>query len=267
MVKLYCLLICLFLFSTVQANSIETIQLKYRSAESLLPVLEPLLDQNSHLSGTGYLLFLKASEQETNNILQLVRQLDTPLKQLMISVFQGTERELTESSNQFSVIFQKQHHRRPHLDFKFSTRNNHSISRNNPIHQLKILEGYSGYIETGKSIPFFSTQVWQDNYGRRVYQSSTQYRDLLTGFYVLPRLAEDKVSLEISPYNNTLSNNHPDRINTQSMSTTLTGALGQWLEIGGQNTQSSSQGNQTGGHYKTREQQSSHVWVRADIIH
>ena len=124
MVKLYSLLICLFLFSSAQANSIETIQLKHRSADSLLPVLTPLLNESSHLSGTGYLLFLKASKAEYNNILQLVRQLDTPLKQLMISVFQGTERELEESSTQFAVLFQKNHHRRPHLDFKFSTRTN-----------------------------------------------------------------------------------------------------------------------------------------------
>ena len=67
--------------------------------------------------------------------------------------------------------------------------------------------------------------------------SATEYRDAQTGFQVLPRLNGDRVLLEISPQRDTFAspeqNLPPGSVNTQRAATTVSGRLGEWIELGG----------------------------------
>ena len=92
--KALLLLIATLLAAVAQADSIETIQLQNRPAAELIPVIQPMLDAGGSLSGQGFQLFIRTSEQNLAQIRQIVRQLDTAAKQLLISVFQGSERDL-----------------------------------------------------------------------------------------------------------------------------------------------------------------------------
>jgi hypothetical protein len=67
-----------------------------------------------------------------------------------------------------------------------------------------------------------------------------QLQDVTSGFYVVPRLNGDEVTLEIMQ--------HDDRpgqrrgaINTQSAGTVVRGRLGEWVELGGVETSNNSQ--------------------------
>jgi len=69
------------------------------------------------------------------------------------------------------------------------------------------------------------------------FDNAVEYRDVTTGFYVVPRLAGDRVTLEINPQRDTLAN--PDQnlprgsVNIQQAATTVSGRLGEWIEVGG----------------------------------
>ncbi len=63
-------------------------------------------------------------------------------------------------------------------------------------------EGTEGYIETGELIPYFSGVNWIVP-GMTV--GGIEYKDATTGFYVLPRIHADNVTLRISPFKNSQS--------------------------------------------------------------
>jgi hypothetical protein len=57
-------------------------------------------------------------------------------------------------------------------------------------------------------------------------------RDLGTGFVAVPRLAGDRVTLEISPRDDT-PGALPGAVDSTRLVTTLSGRLGDWIELGG----------------------------------
>ncbi len=67
-----------------------------------------------------------------------------------------------------------------------------------------------------------------------------EYRDVGTGFNVLPRVSGDIVTLDINPQHDTSSRRLPGAIDTQRVATTVSGRLGEWMEIAGLNQDRSS---------------------------
>ena len=63
-------------------------------------------------------------------------------------------------------------------------------------------------------------------------------RDLGTGFVAVPRLAGDRVTVEISPRDDT-PGPLPGSVSSQRLVTTVSGRLGEWMELGGSGTEQS----------------------------
>ena len=61
----------------------------------------------------------------------------------------------------------------------------------------------------------------------------SEYVDANTGFYVTPRVSGDRVTLEISTARDRLRNPNTGAISVQHVGTTVSGQLGEWMEIGG----------------------------------
>jgi type II secretory pathway component GspD/PulD (secretin) len=99
MKQLY-LLLCLLtlLASPVQAESINTIQLQNRPAVEIIPIIEPMLGPNDSVTGKDYQLFLRASPETLAQIKEMIGSLDVAAKLLLISVFQGDDRDLRSLS-------------------------------------------------------------------------------------------------------------------------------------------------------------------------
>lgn len=98
------------------------------------------------------------------------------------------------------------------------------------------MEGREAYVRVGQSVPVRERQVQRTIVGGQVVErvvDGTQYRDVTTGFYVLPRLSGDRVTLDISPQRESLSTQIPGGVNVQRVVTTVFGRLGEWMEIGG----------------------------------
>jgi hypothetical protein len=64
-----------------------------------------------------------------------------------------------------------------------------------------------------------------------VSESLVQY-DLGTGFIAVPQLNGERVTIAISPRDDTLGR-QSGTINSQQLVTTVSGRLGEWLELGG----------------------------------
>ena len=283
MKRLFKLLGPVLLVSTVQADSISTIQLQNRPAEEVIPIVKPMLEADDAITGQGFKIFLRSSPETLARVRDMIDVLDTPAKILQVSVFQGSDRDLGELGISAKIRIESGDasvdigNGRDNNDdaggsITYSTTNGsasiNSIStqkslRDGPIHQVRVTEGTEAYIETGEQIPYFYSAA---RIGPRGIAGGIEYKDAITGFYVLPRIRGDNVILEVSPFKSSQSNTGGDNIDTHSAGTTITGRVGEWLLIGGVTEQLERTQSATGTTVATHGGDNTGIWVRADLV-
>ena len=279
--QLYSLLcLALLLLSTAQADSLTVIQLHNRPAEEIMPIVKPMLAAGEVLTGQGFKLFLRASRETLEQVEAMIDVLDAAAKMLQISVTQGSRQDLEalridanlqiEGGNSSVDIGSRSDNSAGNINY-----NSGNVSggvdasgtrvrrHNKPVHRLRVSEGREGYIETGEQIPYL-TGVSRIMPGTTV--GSSEYKNVTTGFYVLARIHGDSVTLQISPFKNSLSNTNAGSINTQSANTVISGRIGEWLEIGGVSEESSGSQSGIGSYGSSQGRKTDHIWIRADLV-
>lgn len=271
------------LASAVHADSMTTIQLQSRSAEEVIPIVTPMLGSDDVITGQGYNIFLRSSPQTLARVRSMIEALDIPARVLQVSVFQGSSRDVStlgisgtlqvERGNASVDIGSKSGNADDAGgNVTFSTDNaSGSVSgistrsrlSGSPVHQVRVTEGNEAYIETGEQIPYFFG-------GSRVHHrggvAGVEFRNVTTGFYVLPRIHGENVTLQVSPFSNSRTSASGLNIETQSANTTITGRIGEWLLIGGATEQIKRVDRSTGSRVATQGGTSSSIWIRADLI-
>jgi type II secretory pathway component GspD/PulD (secretin) len=262
------------------ADSITTIQLRNRPAEDVIPIIKPMLGPADSIAGQGFNIFLRSSPETLAQVKQMIGQIDVAAKMLMISVFQGSDRDLRalgvsgnveiNSGNGNLSIGSNRNSGGGSVSYNsrnasggvntFSTRGR---LEDNPIHKLRVMEGSEGFIETGEQIPYFSGPRWL---GPGALAGSVGYKDVTTGFYVLPRVNGDQVYMQVSPFKQSQSKARGGDINTQRASTTLSGRLGEWLPIGGVTEQTQRTQSSIGSYGSTQSRNNESIWIKADIV-
>jgi hypothetical protein len=279
MKRLYPLLgLALLLSWAVHANSITTIQLMNRPAEEVIPIIKPMLGAGDAITGQGFKLFLRSSAQTLEEVRDIIDALDVAARTLQISVFQGSEQSLEamqvngkiqiENDNVSVNVGTRESDAAGNIDYSngnvnggISASSTRKSQQNGPVHQLRVAEGTEGFIQTGKQIPYFTSAGWY-----RPATATVEYKEVTTGFYVLPRIRGENVTLQLSPFKNSLSANHDGSINTQQANTTISGPIGAWLEIGG--TTEQFKHSQSGILSRSSAEGSSEekIWIKADLI-
>ncbi|HFD79250.1 MAG TPA: hypothetical protein ENK05_02500 [Gammaproteobacteria bacterium] len=268
--------------TTARADGIHTVQLKHRPADEVVPVIQPMLRPGDSISGRGFQLFIRTDEATFRQVEAMIASLDRPAKMLLISVFQGNERDLRAlgvagqvkvDTGKADISIGNTANGRRGGSMELSTRNASAGAStlstrgrlaDNPIHQLRVSDGTEGYIETGESLPYFSGAYWPGARGAVV--GGIDYKDVTTGFYVLPRLHGDQVTFDVSPHKQARSQARGGDIKIQSASTRVTGRLGQWLPIGGTTEQIRSKNADVGSRISTQGRNNEMIWIRADLV-
>jgi type II secretory pathway component GspD/PulD (secretin) len=253
-----------------RAQELQIIDLNYRLAQDLIPILEPLVEPGGVLTGTDDVLFVRVSPANFEQIRAAVATLDRAPKQLQISVGQGTVREVDTARAEGSATvgdgdMQIGVNRPPgdgsSAEVQIRGRRQQADLHN--VSSVRVLEGNETWIGAGQSVPFTETSVQHGPSG--VVQETTTYRDVSTGFYATARVSGEQVILEISsrqqqyrPSSGTIA--------TQGSTTTVTGRLGEWFELGGVEESGASS---TGGLlvWGRRDAASRYsVWVKVDEL-
>ena len=216
--------------SLAWGQGLEIIYLRHRNADQLLPQLAPFVEPGGALSGINDKLFLRASVRNQEDIRQLVAALDTPLRRLMISVRQDGTDSGSESGAGVSgrVVIGGG---APAISGRGHLSHSDSSSRRNVSQQVQTIDGGRAAIMVGQSFFLPLRQVVLTPAGVIVSEHLVQ-RDLGTGFVAVPRLNGERVTLEISPRDDT-PGPVPGSVNIQRLVTTVSGRLGEWLELGG----------------------------------
>jgi hypothetical protein len=262
-----------------RAEVLEAIQLHYRTAEDLLPVLQPLLPAGAAISGTGDMLLVRADAATVAQLRAAVANLDSAPRQLLITVGQVTGTQgggttvrgsgtVTTGNVQVGVNQPPQ----STSGGKVVVRSGTASDGLRDVASVRALEGRETYIALGQSRPFTSTTVTQPGVYPPIVTQSTEYRDVQSGFYATPRLNGDRVTLEISPRQQRVTNDRQGNatrgevVSGGSITTTVSGRLGEWIEIGGASTarDGSERGVVTWGTRADLTQYS--AWVKVDEL-
>lgn len=222
------------------ADALETLTLQHRLAEELIPVLQPLVPPGTALTGMGNVLLVRGDEATLAQVREAVAALDRAPRQLLITVGQATGTDAssrgvrgsgTVSSGNVQVGVNEPP--RGESGAQVVLQGSTTQDQIRSVSNVRALEGYEAYVAVGQSRPFTSSSVTRTPYGGTVVSQTTDYRDVQTGFYATPRLSGDRVTLEISPTQQQVMPGRRDGVATQSLTTTVSGRLGEWIEIGG----------------------------------
>lgn len=188
-------------------NSLEIIALRHRTAEQVLPALQPLMEPGATLTGQGTQLIVRTSPANLAELRRALEAIDRPSRRLQISVrfdetLDSAAREV-EASGRFSSSRGSQ--------VEVQARDAQRASAERVDQRVQVLEGGRAFISTGQSTPIYDGSVM---------------RETATGFDAIPRLAGSTVLVEIVQRRET-------RVGQQGLSTTVSGRLGEWLDVGG----------------------------------
>src|SRR2546423_14805763 len=75
-------------------NALEIITLRHRTAEQVLPSLQPLLEPGGTLSGQGTQLFVRTSPANLDDLRLALTAIDQPARRLLISVRYDQDRDV-----------------------------------------------------------------------------------------------------------------------------------------------------------------------------
>lgn len=255
------------------AQALQVIELRHRLAEQVLPALQPLVEPGGAITGMDSMLFVRTSPANFEQIRQAVTALDRQLRQLRITVGQGTVETGSGSAVRGSATVGNGDvgvgvNRPPAGESGVAVTARLATQRGDlrNVSSVAALEGTETFIAIGQSAPVTTTRVAPGWVGPNVVQT-TEYRDANTGFYATPRVSGDVVTLDLSPTQQRFSGPPSDRrVATAGITTQVSGRLGEWIHVGGSSAsnRSNTSGLLTWG---TRSDEASYsVWVKVEEV-
>lgn len=248
---LQALLILIMSVSPALAESmkIEIIPLKSGLVSDIVPIIKPLVVEGGTVTGMNNQLIVKTTPSNLKQIKSVLAQIDRAPRRLMISVKQNVDGNLNRSESGLSGRYNSGNVKFESPDIsnegtiiqgkdsdgnviRYRTLETRSRLEDKNTFRIQTLEGSPAYINTGQSVPI-PTQTTVVTGGGVVVNDGVQYREVTSGFYVLPRLSGDNVTLMVSPQLSRVSPNQAAVFDVQNVETTVSGRLGEWIPIGG----------------------------------
>jgi type II secretory pathway component GspD/PulD (secretin) len=232
-----------------QQTVLEVIDLKYRSADQIVPMLKPLLAPGGTISALQNRLIVRTTPQNLAELRKVLDAVDSMPKRLVISVRQeaagtgvASEAEVSGSigtdSARVTVPGSRSQQgataevRKGDNVARARALSSQSAATDRNVQTVQVLEGNEALIRIGQSVPVRSRSVIRTPQGTQISES-VEYRDADSGFRVRPRVNGDRVTLEISTRHDVPAGPNSQSFNVQGVDTVVSARLGEWMEIGG----------------------------------
>jgi len=221
-----------------QMQTMEIFSLKYRTVEQMMALIRPLVPPPGTVTGIQNQLIVRSTPQNIAEVRAVLERVDTAPRRLLITVRQDAD--ATTERDRLSVSGTVPLGRNGEIvvgapggaGVEAQVLSSRRAESDRNTQQVQALEGQPAFIQIGQSVPVPSRQVVRGAFGTQVIDT-VEYRDIGTGFQVLPRVNGDRVFLDILPQRETPGNAGPGSVNTQRLSTTVSGRLGEWIDLGG----------------------------------
>lgn len=219
-------------------GTLEVIPLRHRTAEQVMPVLRPLLEPGGALSGQSNQLIVRTSPGNLAQIRAALDAIDQPARRLSISVRFDAAQDAARSGVQADARISN---RGSSADIR--VRDSRSSLDERVDQRLQVLEGGQAYISTGEA--------------RIDGQAGT-------GFAVLPRLSGSSVSLDIATQQEAFTRG--GAIQGQRAVTTVSGRLGEWIDLGGSGGTRAREETGILSSRETRTADGRRIWVKVEEV-
>jgi type II secretory pathway component GspD/PulD (secretin) len=241
--------------SPVLGQSLEVIDLKYRTAAEVIPVLQPLVEQGGALTGQDYKLFVRTSPANLQQLRAAVEQLDRRPNQLIVSVRRSTQQEIDRERAQASAVVSNRG-----SAVAVNATSSSARDHNDGVASVQVIEGNSAFISSGSDVPIVTAAAARG--GHRPFAGAvTEYRNLSSGFLVTPRVNGTHVVLDLEQQDERVVNG---TVQTQHLTTQASGPVGEWIRLGGVDETASSQSSVILGRQYSTQSDAREVWVKVD---
>lgn len=238
------LLVFIAQFRPVWADHpLEIITLKSRPVNEVISLVQPFLGPGGVVTGMNNQLIVRAAPERLQEIRKILEQIDKPPRRLVIHVTQDRFRQQTRDrvsagarvniGDSGKIDVGRPVSRKDRLEA--TIRRSRTRSDLDSNQRVQTIEGRPAFIATGTVVPIPIEQGVIAG-GVVHYGRGLDYRNAVTGFYVLPRVNGDLVTLEISTHLDQPSGESLG-YDLQRVSSTLSGKIGEWIDIGGIDTQ------------------------------
>lgn len=226
-------------------NTLEIIGLRHRTAEQVLPALQPLVEPGGTLTGRDNQLFVRTSPANLAELRRALEAIDRPARRLQISVrfddaFDASSRALGASGRIGSGG----------SNVEIRARDRSSAGQERVDQRVQVLEGSRATIYAGQSRPVRERRFIQTP-GGVVSQEITVVQETVGGFDVVPRLSGSTVQVDIASANSY---------------TSASGPLGEWFELAAvaQSASRSSSGIASSAGSATSETR--RAWIKVELL-
>ena len=237
---------------------LEILALRHRTVDQVLPALQPFVEPGGAIQGMSGQIIVRASPQNIAELRRVLESIDTPARRLLISVTQDAATATRSAS--VGVGLRGRGHE---VELAVAAGERRSLGTENIAQQVQALEGSPAVIAVGTAVPTAVT-TWGPN---GVVTTTGGFAQFDTGFSVTPRLAGERVFLDIAPQR--ASVHAGGSASVQRVATSVSGRVGEWIPLGGVSTERAVQGASIGGitgRSAGSEATTGGVWVRVEVL-
>lgn len=256
-------LFVVFWHGPLAAQQMEIVELRSRTVDEVLPVLLPLVEPGGTLTGMNNQLFIKASAGNRAEIKRALAALDRPQRRLIIRVATDLQGESANSGARASGQVTLGSTRG--ADVRASVWDTRSGRNEQAGQMVQTVDGGRAFIRVGRSLAVPMRQVIVGPGGAIINETVVQ-RDIGSGFYAQPRVNGERVTLEISQQAERPDYRSPGGVAGQHLATTVTGRLGEWIELGGSGRQAASREDGSFSVGTTNARESRAIWLKVEEV-
>src|SRR5712691_8859943 len=235
--------------AAIAQNALEIIGLRHRTAEQVIPALQPLLEPGGTLSGQGAQLFVRTSPGNLAELRRALDAVDRPQKRLLISVRFD---EALDAASRCIDASGRIGSRDSRVDIR--AQDSRTRAEERVDQRVQALEGARATILTGESRPVRQRQFIQTPAGV-ISQEVTVVQETTSGFEVIPRVVGDTVQVQIAQ----------QRVGSAA-ATTASGRLGEWFELGSVAMTAARDDRGIASASRAAGGETRRVWIRVDEV-
>jgi len=254
---------------------LEVIPLQKRMVDDVIQIIRPLVAPGGTVTGMNNQLIIKTTPSNLAEIKQLLKQIDHAPRRLMITVKQDIsgDNQFREdslsgkySSGDVQIRTGRDHSNEglsisagdKDSNIRYRTLKGNARADDRNTFKVQALEGQPAFINQGQSIPVNSSNT--------VITENGVVVDVGSGFYVLPRLNGDQVTLLAATELSSIKPGRHTAANVQGLETTVVGRLGEWMELGGIDQSYDREGRRNFSSSSVRGQELRTVFIKVDEI-
>ena len=274
-------LICLPVLAQADDMTLEIIELKHRMTVDVVDILRPMVVPGGTVTGMNNQLIIKTTPENLAEIKTILDSLDHSPRRLMISVkqdiggqIQSRQQSVAGRYTTGDVTVGTGDTRLPRDGLvisgsdadgnvvRYRMQDSTVSTSDKNTHTVQATEGYPAYISTGQSVPVKNNTGYVTPDGSVVISDGVEYVNADSGFYVMPRLNGNQVTLLIAPQLTRVGPGKAPVFDVQNVETTATGQLGEWIELGGLNQQFNNSGYRGSSSSNTRGSELRSIFVK-----